>query len=147
MSCHADTQVKPSPAVAAAMVHQGRLLTVRRRYPPNAGMLALPGGRIEPGEPLFEAALRELREETGVVAEAERVLTAIDQFQHDEAGRLLSHFVIVVMVCRWIDGVAVAGDDASEAHWLAAAQVRDEPSLCASTRRVAIGLLEAASIR
>lgn len=147
MSCQTSTRVKPSPAVAAALIHRGCLLTVRRRHPPNAGMLALPGGKIEPGEPVLEAALRELREETGMLAEAERILTAIDQFQHDEEGRLLRHFVIVVVLCRWVGGVAVAGDDASEVHWLAAEQVRDEPNLCASTRRVASDLLAVPSLR
>lgn len=147
MSSHVSSRVKPSPAVAAALVHRGSLLLVRRRYPPNAGMLALPGGKVEPGEPLLEAALRELREETGIMAEAERVLTAIDQFQHDDEGRLMRHFVIVVVLCRWVGGMAIAGDDASEVLWLAAKQVRGEPSLCASTRRIAIDLLEAPSLR
>ncbi len=102
---------------------------------------------MEPGEPVLEAALRELREETGIMAKAERVLTAIDQFQHDDEGRLMRHFVIVVVLCRWVGGMAIAGDDASEVLWLAAKQVRGEPSLCASTRRIAIDLLEAPSLR
>ncbi|QOR38839.1 NUDIX domain-containing protein [Billgrantia diversa] len=114
---------------------------VQRRNPPNAGLLALPGGRVEPGEPLLSAAQRELHEETGIIADAERVMTAIDQFQHDDRGRLLSHFVIVVVVCRWVEGVAVAGDDASQVHWLDAAQISSEPSLCASARRIAANLL------
>lgn len=141
MSSHANPDVKPTPAVAAAVVHQGRVLMVQRRNPPNAGMLALPGGRVEPGEPLLEAALRELHEETGIIADAERVLTAIDQFQHDDQGCLLSHFVIVVVICRWVEGAAVAGDDASQIHWLDATQVSSEASLCASARRIATNLL------
>ncbi|MGR2737027.1 NUDIX hydrolase [Billgrantia sp. Q4P2] len=147
MPCHVNPEVKPTPAVAAAVVHQGRVLMVRRRRAPNAGMLAFPGGRVEPGEPLLEATLRELHEETGIVAEPERVLTAIDQFQHDEQGNLSSHFVIVVVTCRWMSGSAVAGDDASEVHWLDAAQVSSEPSLCASTRRVAADLLAGSTRR
>ncbi|MGQ4879825.1 NUDIX hydrolase [Billgrantia sp. LNSP4103-1] len=147
MPNHVDSPVIPTPAAAAALVHRGRLLTVRRRYPPNAGLLALPGGKVEAGEPLLEAAVRELHEETGVLAEAERVLTALDQFQHDDAGLLLHHFVIVVVLCRWVGGDAVAGDDASAIHWLPAEQAWDEPGLCASTRRVAIDLLENPSLR
>lgn len=142
MSCHADPLVKPTPAVAAAVLHQAKVLMVRRRNPPNAGKLALPGGRVEPGEPLFQTALRELREETSVIAEAERVITAIDQFHRDEAGQLLGHFVIVVVACRWLGGIAVAGEDASEVCWLSATQVRDDPDLCDSARRVALTLLD-----
>lgn len=141
MPCHANPNVKPTPAVAAAVVLQGRVLMIRRRNPPNAGMLALPGGRVEPGEPLLEAALRELREETGIVAEAERVLTAIDQFEHDGEGCLRSHFVIIVVICRWVEGAAVAGGDASQVHWLDAARLNSEPGLCASARRIATNLL------
>ncbi|MCE8031754.1 MAG: NUDIX hydrolase [Halomonas sp.] len=147
MSIHEEEEVKPIPAVAAALVHQDRVLTIRRRNPPNAGMLALPGGRLEPGETLFEAARRELYEETGLTAGPERVLTAIDQLQHDEKGRLLSHYVIVVVSCRWTGGNAMAGDDASEMLWLDERQVREEPDLCASARRVALLLLEPQAIR
>ncbi|MFQ3787375.1 NUDIX hydrolase [Halomonas sp. A29] len=141
MPCHANPPSRPTPAVAAVVVHQGRVLMVRRRRAPNAGMLALPGGRVEPGEPLWETALRELREETGIDTEPGRVLTAIDQFQFDDEGGLSSHFVIVVVSCHWLAGSAVAGDDASEVHWLDAAQVSSEPSLCASARRIAIDVL------
>ncbi|MCE8015163.1 NUDIX hydrolase [Halomonas sp. MCCC 1A17488] len=140
-------KVRPAPAVAAAVVDRGKVLMVRRRHPPNADMLALPGGRVEPGETLFEAAVRELCEETGVDAEAQRVLTAIDQIQCDEAGRLLSHFVIVVVECRWTGGRAMAGDDASDARWLDAVQLREDAELCASARQVALELLTVAEFR
>ncbi|MGR4068262.1 NUDIX hydrolase [Billgrantia sp. C5P2] len=147
MSSHASSPVRPSAAVAAAVVLRGRVLMVRRRNPPNAGMLALPGGRVEPGEPLMEAAIRELREETGIVADPERVLTAIDQFQYDDEGCLLSHFVIVVVICRWVAGTAIAGDDASEVQWLDIARIGCESSLCASARRIALEVLAETSRR
>lgn len=89
MSAPRETQTGPIVAVAAAAIEQGRVLVVRRTKPPNANRLALPGGRVEPGESLFEAAVRELREETGVEAEAERVMTAVEEIQHDAQRRLL----------------------------------------------------------
>jgi 8-oxo-dGTP diphosphatase len=134
-------EVTPIPAVAAAVVHNGRILTVRRGRPPNAGMLALPGGRVEPGEPLLEAAIRELHEETGIVAEAECVLTAIDQFHHDARGCLLGHYIIVVVSCRWVKGAGIAADDASEVRWLDSGQARRTPELCDSARRIAVAML------
>jgi 8-oxo-dGTP diphosphatase len=139
--------VRPCPAVSAALVHQGRVLMVRRRNPPNAGRLALPGGRIEPGEPLLEAAVRELYEETGIRAEPLRVLTAIDQLHYDEHGRLAYHYVVIVVICRWVEGFGVAGDDASEVHWLDPQRVQGEPSICASARDVAARLLSADDLR
>lgn len=132
----------PVVAVAAAAIEQGRVLVVRRTKPPNADKFALPGGRVEPGETLFEAAVRELREESGIEAEAEHVLTAVEEIQHDAQGRLLYHYVIVVVGCRTLGGNAVAGDDASEIHWLDRRQIGEELELCENTRRVAAALYE-----
>ncbi|MCE8038157.1 NUDIX hydrolase [Halomonas sp. MCCC 1A11062] len=142
MSAPRETQTGPIVAVAAAAIEQGRVLVVRRTKPPNANRLALPGGRVEPGESLFEAAVRELREETGVEAEAERVMTAVEEIQHDAQRRLLYHYVIVVVSCRWLGGEAVAGDDASEIRWLDRRQIAQEPELCENTRWVAAALYE-----
>jgi mutator protein MutT len=142
MSAPHETQTGPIVAVAAAAIEQGRVLVVRRTKPPNANRLALPGGRVEPGETLFEAAVRELREESGIEAEAERVVTAVEEIQHDAQGRLLHHYVIVVVSCRTLGGIAVAGDDASEIRWLDRRQIGEEPELCENTRRVAASLYE-----
>src|SRR5690554_2944487 len=68
----------PVPGVLAVVARNGQVLLVRRAKPPDRGMWGFPGGRIEPGETAAEAAVRELREETGVDASAGRVLTAID---------------------------------------------------------------------
>ncbi|RDB43349.1 NUDIX domain-containing protein [Halomonas sp. DQ26W] len=133
--------ITPRVAVSAALLHVGRVLLVRRRYSPNAGMLALPGGRIKPGESLMAAATRELWEETAIEAEPLHVLTAVEDWQHDADGRLLSHYVIVVVRCRWLGGTGVAGNDASEIHWLDAGEVSDDATICTSTRKIANQLL------
>ncbi|MDZ7852936.1 MAG: NUDIX hydrolase [Halomonas sp.] len=110
--------VLPVPAVSAAVIRGDRILMVRRRNPPNKGMLALPGGKVEAGESLQQAATRELPEETGVIAAPRRILTAIDLFDHDEAGLLRMHFVIVVVQMEWQGGVEAAADDATELRWM-----------------------------
>jgi len=107
----------PVPAVLAVVARDRRLLLVRRANPPDRGLWGFPGGRIEPGEPLFEAAVRELREETGIEGEAGPVLTALDVIRNDEHGRLTHHFVLVAVLCHWRAGTAVAADDALEAAW------------------------------
>ncbi|MCG6657159.1 NUDIX hydrolase [Halomonas campisalis] len=137
----------PCPAVSAAVVEEGRVLMVRRGKPPNLGMLALPGGRIEPGEELLAAAVRELREESGIEAEPLRVLTAIDQLHYDDRGRLAYHYVVVVVLCRRIHGSGVAGDDATEVKWLDASALCSEQTLCDSARDIALGLLGSDPLR
>ncbi|MBK5934564.1 ADP-ribose pyrophosphatase YjhB (NUDIX family) [Rhodovulum imhoffii] len=104
----------PVPAVLAVVAREGRVLLVRRANPPDAGLWGFPGGKIEHGETLAAAALRELAEETGVTARAGGVLTALDALQGDGG----YHFVLVALRCEWVAGAPVAGDDALEARWV-----------------------------
>lgn len=136
----------PVPAVSAALIRDGRILMIRRRNPPNAGQLALPGGKVEVGESLRDAAVRELHEETGVEAFAERILTAIDLFDHDDRGGLLAHYVIVVVGMHWRGGVEAAADDATELRWMDLAMLdAANAEVCESAARVARRLLDEAA--
>lgn len=141
-----ESRVRPVPAVSAAVVRDGRILMVRRRHAPHAGKLALPGGKVEPGECLERAAVRELYEETGVVADPQGILTALDLFEHDAEGILAMHFVIVVVQLAWRGGIEAAADDATALCWLdAAALERAGTAVCDSAGRVARQLLEKAA--
>ncbi|MCQ9157218.1 NUDIX hydrolase [Acidomonas methanolica] len=113
----AEPACRPVAATIAAVFHEGRILLVRRANPPDAGRWGFPGGKIEPGETIENAAVRELLEETGVHAEALRVFTAVDAFDYDEHGRLRQHFILIAVLCRWASGQPIAGDDALEARW------------------------------
>lgn len=106
----------PIPAALGIVAREGRLLLVRRANPPDAMYWGFPGGHIEPGETLLSAAVRELREETGVIAKAGHVLTAIDALQYDDKG-LKYHFILVAVVCHWLEGEGTAADDALETGW------------------------------
>lgn len=109
----------PVAAAIALVVREGRVLLVQRAKPPDAGLWGFPGGRIALGETVAAAAERELLEETGVTARALRVATAIDVFDRDAAGALRGHFVLVGVLCAWVSGDPVAGDDALAADWFA----------------------------
>ena len=116
----------PVPAAIAVVFRGGRVLLVRRANPPDAGLWGFPGGKIEPGETIERAAVRELAEETGIEADACRVVTAVDAIDRDASGALRRHFVLIAVLCRWLSGEPVAGDDALEARWFALDELDDE---------------------
>lgn len=89
------------------------MLLIRRGKPPRQGEWSIPGGRMEMGEGAAAAALRELKEETGVEAELLGLLDVIDHM-HD-AGQ----YVLIDYAARWIAGEPVAGDDAADARFVA----------------------------
>jgi 8-oxo-dGTP diphosphatase len=104
----------PVPAVGVVCLRGEEVLLIRRGTPPRQGEWSLPGGRIEPGERTVDAALRELREETGVEAEITGLIDVVDGV-FPEAGR---HYVLIDYAARWLSGEPVAGDDAMEARFV-----------------------------
>ncbi len=109
----------PVPAVGVVCLRGDSVLLIRRGTPPRQGEWSLPGGRIEPGERAVEAALRELREETGVEAKITGLIDVVDGL-FPEAGR---HYVLIDYAARWVSGEPVAGDDALEARFVALDEV------------------------
>lgn len=77
------SSIRPVVAVIAVVVMDGRVLLVRRANPPDAGRWGFPGGKIEFGETIDQAAIRELAEETAITAEAMCIVTSVDAFGFD----------------------------------------------------------------
>ena len=101
---------KPHPVVCAGAVVRdgsGRLLLVRRGRPPSAGLWSLPGGRVEPGETPAEAAVREVREETGLDVALGHLLATVE----------LGEFLVHDFAAHVVGGELRAGDDAADARW------------------------------
>jgi ADP-ribose pyrophosphatase YjhB (NUDIX family) len=108
----------PIPAVMAVVVHAGAVLLVQRGNPPNAGRWGFPGGKMECGETWRQAAERELFEETGILAAAQRLLSVTDGIHHNARGELQHHYLLLAVQCQWQGGTAQALSDAQAVHWL-----------------------------
>jgi ADP-ribose pyrophosphatase YjhB (NUDIX family) len=108
---------KPLPGVSVMTVRDGKVLLAKRAKTAGYGMWSLPGGHIESGEALRDAALRELREETGVVARLERLIDCMDIIHHNDDDTVAFHYIISVFLGRWVSGEAVAASDASDVLW------------------------------
>lgn len=109
----------PVPTVGVVCLRGGEVLLIRRGTPPRLNQWSLPGGRLEWGETLEVAALRELKEETGVEAELLGLLDVVDGvFPARPGGEITRHYVMIDYAARWTGGEAVAGDDAAEAKFV-----------------------------
>jgi 8-oxo-dGTP diphosphatase len=105
--------VRPELSVGAVVVHDGSLLLVRRGHGPAAGEWSVPGGRVEWGEMLAEAVVREVAEETGLECICGELLGWVEIIQTDH------HFVVLDFVATVLEhGEPVAGDDAAEVRWV-----------------------------
>ena len=102
----------PVAAALAVCLDGDRVLLVRRRNPPDAGLWGYPGGKLDPGEATATAAVRELHEETGVTAGEGPLLAVIEVRQEGFAFDLHAH------LCVHQSGSPKAADDAEEAAWV-----------------------------
>jgi ADP-ribose pyrophosphatase YjhB (NUDIX family) len=116
---------RPIVGVLAVVLRDHRALVVRRANPPMAGRWGFPGGVLELGETVAQGAMRELFEETGVMAEAAGPLTVIDTIDRDEEGRVRYHYTLVAVIGHWRSGEGAPGDDADEVAWLSRADIID----------------------
>ena len=102
----------PVLGVSVCVIRNGRVLLTQRAKPPFENKWSLPGGRVEGGERLEAAAVRELREETGISA---RLRGVFDWAEIIGAGK---HFVVAVFLAEWEAGEAKAAGDAKAARWM-----------------------------
>lgn len=114
----------PKIGALAVVVHNEQVLLVQRSKQPDAGLWGFPGGHVEWGETVLEAAQRELREETSVIAEPLRYLDNLDLLRRDAQGAVLSHYLLVGVACAYRSGTPIAADDAQDARWFPLDQIR-----------------------
>ncbi|MDA8045553.1 MAG: NUDIX domain-containing protein [Actinomycetota bacterium] len=116
----AEAAARPEICVGALAVVEQAILMVRRGRGPAQGTWAVPGGRVEAGETLAEAVVRELAEETGLDGVCESLVGWAERIGPDY------HYVIMdFRVTLLSDAEPVAGDDAAEARWVPLVEVAD----------------------
>jgi len=93
------------------------VLLVRRGNEPRRGSWSLPGGAVELGETVRQAAEREISEECGVEISATEVIEVLDAISPDGSGRIRFHYVLTELLAEYISGMPSAHSDALEARW------------------------------
>jgi ADP-ribose pyrophosphatase YjhB (NUDIX family) len=119
---------RPYLAVSAAVIRDGHVLIVRRARAPAHGLFTLPGGVVEAGETLFEAAAREVREETDLAIEPVALAGYREVIVRDADGGIERHFVILSFAARWLAGEPRLNAELAEARWLRPSELTGLPT-------------------
>jgi 8-oxo-dGTP diphosphatase len=133
---------RPIVGVLGVVRRDGRVLLVQRSRAPSVGKWGFPGGVQELGETIFEAAARELMEETSLAVEPIETLTALDVIEHDDDGRVRTHYALISVLAEWRNGEVTIDDEALDFGWFTVAEVeaRGLPTLPSVTRIMAMAL-------
>ena len=108
---------RPAIGVGVVVWKDGKVLLIRRGKSPMRGRWSLPGGRQELGETVREAAVREVREETGVEIRLGALLDVVDTIRRDDSGAVTLQYTLVDFDADWIAGAPQAASDAECAEW------------------------------
>jgi ADP-ribose pyrophosphatase YjhB (NUDIX family) len=111
---------QPIVGVGALIVHDGRLVLVRRGVDPGKGRWSIPGGAVNLGEKIRAAAIREAKEECGVDIEIvdDRPLDVVDSIYRDDDGGFRFHYVLLQFLARARGGILKPGGDVLDAEWV-----------------------------
>lgn len=119
--------IRPVLAASTAVFRDGKVLLAQRGAKLGHGLWTLPGGRVEPGETLADAAAREVMEEVGVACAIIGVAGALDIIHRDIDGTLSAHFVVVCHAAEWRAGEAATGPEAQAVGWFDPDTLTQEP--------------------
>ncbi len=124
----------PLLATSLAVIRGGRILLATRTRPPAQGLFSLPGGLVEAGETLEQAALRELKEEVGVTASIVGFNDHVEVIDRDEDGKVARHFVIASFVASWVSGQGRPSAEAGRVIWVRPDEIDELPTTSGLSR-------------
>ena len=107
----------PLVGVGAVIIEGPRVVLVKRAHPPLQAEWSIPGGVLEVGELVRDAAIREAREETGLTVEPGELLGVYDRILRHPDERVQYHYVLIDFLCRPVGGELLAASDAEEVRW------------------------------
>src|SRR5216683_4831662 len=113
----------PFVGVGAIIIEDARVVLVKRAHPPLQAEWSIPGGVLEVGELVRDAAIREAREETGLTVEPGELLGVYDRILRSPERRVQYHYVLIDFLCRRVAGDLAAASDAAEVKWFTQEQV------------------------
>jgi 8-oxo-dGTP diphosphatase len=132
---------KPMVGVGVLTRDRKRYLLIKRAAEPDAGLWSIPGGLVEVGEKAADAAIREMKEETGLDVEITGILGVVDKIVRDEEDRIKYHYVIIDYIATLTGGSMRATSDALDARWIKAEELRSyelSPTLVELLKQVGI---------
>ncbi len=126
----------PIAGVGAVITNlAGQVVLIRRGKSPRRDQWSIPGGRVEWGETVKDALLREVLEETGLTIQIERLIDVVDLLMRDASGAIIAHYVFIDFKATYSTGELRAGSDAAEARWVDPVTL-DQYALWEETRRI-----------
>jgi 8-oxo-dGTP diphosphatase len=118
----------PRIGVGAIVLHEGRVLLVKRGHAPGLGLWSVPGGLVDLGETTVDAARREVDEETGLKVRIAGLVGVLDRVTRDAEGRVRYHWVLIdYLAIPESTETLTAGSDAAEVRWVTIDEVERLP--------------------
>ena len=109
---------RPIVGVGAVVFSGNKVLLVRRGREPAKGQWSIPGGKVEIGETLTQAVIREVAEETGLKVKVEQLIKTLERIFHDKEGRVQYHYVLCDFLCKVVDGDLAPSSDAADVRFI-----------------------------
>lgn len=145
--------IRPHVGVGVMMVRHinkiPHLLLIKRKYNPDAGFWSIPGGHLDLGEKVEDAAAREAQEETGIKTKITKLAGIINKIMYDESGKIEYHYVLINFFVEQIEGdinqPPKAADDALDAKFVPFDDLKNyqlTESLIELLKRLKIGYVE-----